>query len=134
LNSARERRQKRFGHYLEGDGIIEFDETVAASAADLFRRLGRPRKRAADVAIAATALVGGLARKPSIRRDIRAPALAGLGSFHCGSPGNVETHLLAVSRDDRFHSLNPNCTCPTPGLARHFSRKAPAAIRHVALG
>jgi predicted nucleic acid-binding protein len=42
--------------YLETDGIIAFDEDVAAQAADLFRRLGSPRKRAADVAIAATAL------------------------------------------------------------------------------
>jgi predicted nucleic acid-binding protein len=42
--------------YLETDGIIQFDEAVASSAADLFRRLGSPRKRAADVAIAATAM------------------------------------------------------------------------------
>jgi predicted nucleic acid-binding protein len=45
--------------YLESDGIIPFDETVATSAADLFRRLGSPRKRTADVAIAATALSRG---------------------------------------------------------------------------
>jgi predicted nucleic acid-binding protein len=42
--------------YFETDGIIPFDEALAARAADLLRRLGSPRKRAADVAIAATAL------------------------------------------------------------------------------
>ena len=55
--------------YLETDGIIAFDETVAASAADLFRRLGSPRKRAADVAIAATALSRGARLLTANTRD-----------------------------------------------------------------
>ncbi len=42
--------------FLEADGVVPFDEKLAASAADVFRRLGSPRKRAADVAIAVTAL------------------------------------------------------------------------------
>lgn len=42
--------------YLEADGVIAFDEQLAVAAADLFRRLGRPRKRAADIAIAVTAI------------------------------------------------------------------------------
>ncbi len=37
------------------DGVIPFDEELAAQAADVFRRLGSPRKRAADIAIGVTA-------------------------------------------------------------------------------
>ena len=45
--------------FLEIDGIIPFDEVVSEKAAELFRQLGSPRKRAADIAIAATALQRG---------------------------------------------------------------------------
>jgi predicted nucleic acid-binding protein len=45
--------------YLEAEGVIEFDENAAARAADIFRRLGSPRRRAADVAIAAVAIGRG---------------------------------------------------------------------------
>jgi predicted nucleic acid-binding protein len=55
--------------YLETDGIIPFDETIAANASDLFRRLGSPRKRAADVAIAATALFRGARLLSANTRD-----------------------------------------------------------------
>ena len=37
------------------DGIIPFSESVAAVAAEVFRRLGSPRRRAADIAIGVTA-------------------------------------------------------------------------------
>lgn len=37
------------------DGVIPFDETLAAHAAEIFRRLGSPRRRAADIAIGVTA-------------------------------------------------------------------------------
>ena len=37
------------------DGVVPFDETLAAHAAELFRRLGSPRRRAADIAIGVTA-------------------------------------------------------------------------------
>ena len=37
------------------DGVIPFDETLAAYAAEVFRRLGSPRRRAADIAIGVTA-------------------------------------------------------------------------------
>ena len=37
------------------DGVIPFDENLAAQAADVFRRLGSPRRRAADIAIGVTA-------------------------------------------------------------------------------
>jgi predicted nucleic acid-binding protein len=42
--------------FLETEGVLEFDENCATRAADIFRRLGSPRRRAFDVAIAATAL------------------------------------------------------------------------------
>ena len=37
------------------DGIVPFSETIVNYAAEEFRRLGQPRKRAADIAIAVTA-------------------------------------------------------------------------------
>lgn len=37
------------------DGIVPFSEELAALAGDAFRRLGSPRRRAADVAIGVTA-------------------------------------------------------------------------------
>jgi hypothetical protein len=37
------------------DGVIPFDDTLAAHAAEIFRRLGSPRRRAADIAIGVTA-------------------------------------------------------------------------------
>src|SRR5687768_16002975 len=43
--------------FLGEDGILEFTERVAADAAEVFRRLGSPRKRAADVAIGVTAAI-----------------------------------------------------------------------------
>lgn len=41
--------------FLGEDGVVPFSETIAAEAAEAFRRLGSPRKRAADVAIGVTA-------------------------------------------------------------------------------
>jgi predicted nucleic acid-binding protein len=37
------------------DGVVPFDETLAAQAAEVFRRLGSPRRRSADIAIGVTA-------------------------------------------------------------------------------
>jgi predicted nucleic acid-binding protein len=37
------------------DGVIAFDEQLAAHAAEIFRRLGSPRRRVADIAIGVTA-------------------------------------------------------------------------------
>lgn len=42
---------------LGEEGVLAFSEGTAAQAADVFRRLGSPRKRAADVAIGVTAVV-----------------------------------------------------------------------------
>jgi predicted nucleic acid-binding protein len=41
------------------DGVIPFDEALAAQAAEVFRRLGSPRRRAADIAIGVTAAASG---------------------------------------------------------------------------
>jgi predicted nucleic acid-binding protein len=37
------------------DGVVPFGESLAAHAAEVFRRLGSPRRRAADIAIGVTA-------------------------------------------------------------------------------
>jgi tRNA(fMet)-specific endonuclease VapC len=37
------------------DGVVPFDEALAAYASEIFRRLGSPRRRAADIAIGVTA-------------------------------------------------------------------------------
>ena len=45
--------------FLGEDGVVAFDEPLAGLAAESFRRLGSPRKRAADVAIGVTAAAHG---------------------------------------------------------------------------
>ena len=45
--------------FLGEDGVLAFSEGLAAQAADVFRHLGSPRRRAADVAIGVTAAVHG---------------------------------------------------------------------------
>jgi predicted nucleic acid-binding protein len=41
--------------FLGEDGVVALSEGIAAQAAEVFRRLGSPRKRSADVAIGVTA-------------------------------------------------------------------------------
>jgi predicted nucleic acid-binding protein len=41
--------------FLGEEGVVAFSEGIAAQAADVFRRLGSPRKRSADIAIGVTA-------------------------------------------------------------------------------
>jgi predicted nucleic acid-binding protein len=43
--------------FLGEDGVVPFSEAIAAESGEVFRRLGSPRKRAADVAIGVTAAV-----------------------------------------------------------------------------
>ena len=43
------------------DGIVPFSESLAESAAEVFRSLGSPRRRAADIAIGVTAAASGAA-------------------------------------------------------------------------
>jgi predicted nucleic acid-binding protein len=45
--------------FLLEDGIIPFSEDLAWRAAEVFRALGSPRKRAADIAIGVTAAASG---------------------------------------------------------------------------
>lgn len=44
---------------LSDDGVVPFDGALAERAADAFRRLGSPRKRAQDIAIGVTAAACG---------------------------------------------------------------------------
>jgi predicted nucleic acid-binding protein len=43
--------------FLGEEGVLAFSEGIADQAADVFRRLGSPRRKAADVAIGVTAAV-----------------------------------------------------------------------------
>ncbi len=45
--------------FFSGDGIIPLSEDLAAQAGEVFRNLGSPRRRAADVAIGVTAAARG---------------------------------------------------------------------------
>jgi len=42
--------------FLLSEGIVPFDEMLAEAAATVFRALGSPRRRSADIAIAVTAV------------------------------------------------------------------------------
>lgn len=66
---------------LEEDGVIAFDGDVAAHAADLFRRLGSPRKRAVDIAIATVAISRGARLLTGNTRDY-----SGVGGLLLGPP------------------------------------------------
>ena len=45
--------------FLTDDGIVPFSEQLAHASAEVFRQLGSPRRRAADVAIGVTAASRG---------------------------------------------------------------------------
>ena len=45
--------------FFSADGIIPFSEQFASTAAEVFRRLGSPRRRAADICIGVTAMLRG---------------------------------------------------------------------------
>lgn len=53
---------------LGDDGIVPFGDDIATRAADVFRALGAPRKRAADIAIGVTAAV---CRARLLTRNVR---------------------------------------------------------------
>ena len=58
------------------DGIVPFSEDLAASAGEVFRSLGSPRKRAADIAIGVTAAAAGAALLTRNAKDFaRIPGL-----------------------------------------------------------
>ncbi len=56
---------------LSDGGVVPFDATLAERAADVFRALGSPRKRAQDVAIAVTAIAAGATLFTRNARDFR---------------------------------------------------------------
>lgn len=45
--------------FLGENGVVPFSDALATQAAEVFRRLGSPRRRAADVAIGVTAAADG---------------------------------------------------------------------------
>ncbi len=51
------------------DGIVPFSEELATRASEVFRLLGSPRKRAADIAIGATAAALGATLLTRNKRD-----------------------------------------------------------------
>lgn len=60
MRGPRTRQQMgRARAFFQQDGIIPFSESIAAEAAEVFRRLGSPRRRAADVVIGVTAIARG---------------------------------------------------------------------------
>lgn len=51
------------------DGIVPFSESLAEAAAEVFRTLGSPRKRAGDIAIGVTAAAAGASLLTRNTRD-----------------------------------------------------------------
>ena len=45
--------------FFAPDGIVPFSEALAAASAEVFRQLGSPRRRAADIVIGVTAALRG---------------------------------------------------------------------------
>jgi predicted nucleic acid-binding protein len=68
--------------FLGEDGVLDFSEAVAALAAEAFRRLGSPRKRAADVAIGVTAATHDAVLLTRNARDF-----AGIEELRVEAPG-----------------------------------------------
>ncbi len=68
--------------FLGEDGVVAFSEGIAAEAAEVFRRLGSPRKRAADVAIGVTAAVHDAVLVTRNARDF-----AGIPGLHVEAAG-----------------------------------------------
>jgi len=63
--------------FLEDGRVVAFSEDLAATAADVFRQLGSPRRRAADVAIGVTAAARGATLVSRNARDFAGiPGLA----------------------------------------------------------
>lgn len=67
--------------FFSPDGIVPFSEDMAEQAAETFRRLGSPRRRAADIAIGITA---SLTPAPLYTRNAR--DFAGIDSLQIEEP------------------------------------------------
>jgi predicted nucleic acid-binding protein len=72
--------------FLGEEGVRAFSEGIADEAAEVFRRLGSPRKRAADVAIGVTAAAHGAVLLTRNARDF-----AGIPSLRLEAVGKA-TH------------------------------------------
>lgn len=70
--------------FLGDEGVVAFSEATAAEAADVFRRLGSPRRRAADVAIGVSASLQGAVLLTRNARDFA--GIPGLRT-ETGGPG-----------------------------------------------
>jgi predicted nucleic acid-binding protein len=68
---------------FDAEGIIPFSEQLATTAADQFRRLGSPRKRAADIAIGVVARSRGAVLLTRNARDFA--GIDGLATDEAGS-------------------------------------------------
>ena len=55
--------------FADEGGIVPFSEDLAAAAAEVFRKLGSPRKRGADIAIGVTASTLGAVLMTRNKRD-----------------------------------------------------------------
>ncbi|MEM1179933.1 MAG: type II toxin-antitoxin system VapC family toxin [Acidobacteriota bacterium] len=68
--------------FFSEDGIIPFSEDIATEAAERFRQLGSPRRRAADIAIGVTAVAMKARLLTRNRRDF-----AGIEDLRLVEPG-----------------------------------------------
>ena len=70
---------------LAADGVVPLSEPIAAVAAEVFRNLGSPRRRAADIAIGVTAATMGARLLTRNSRDF-----AGIPGLEVEGAGTVD--------------------------------------------
>ena len=70
--------------FFTEDGIVPFSEQLASMSAEVFRQLGSPRRRAADIAIGVTA-----ASRNATLMSLNARDFAGIPGVHVDSVGSV---------------------------------------------
>ena len=70
--------------FFAEDGIVPFSEPLASMAAEVFRLLGSPRRRAADIAIGVTA-----ASRDATLMSLNARDFAGIPGVHVEGVGSV---------------------------------------------
>ena len=69
--------------FFTEDGIVPFSEQLASMSAEVFRQLGSPRRRAADIAIGVTA-----ASRNATLMSLNARDFAGIPGVHVDSVGS----------------------------------------------
>lgn len=70
--------------FFTEDGIVPFSEQLASMSAEVFRQLGSPRRRAADIAIGVTA-----ASRNATLMSLNARDFAGIPGVHVDCVGSV---------------------------------------------